>query len=238
MSLPDFTGKVAVVTGGGRGIGAATARLLASVGARVAVAARSPDEIDAVAAAIREGGGEATAIPTDVAAEEDVRRLFAGTSERLGPVDLLVNNAAVLEVSPVAETGVDAWDRLMAVNLRGAFLCAREAMRIMTPRRTGAIVNVSSVSGVPGPEKWPGYAAYCASKGGLISFSEVLALEAKPHGIRVNAISPGSVDTAMWRRSSGGAPADMSPEEVGRAILFLLSGEARPVVGANLHIFG
>ena len=238
MPSPDFTEKVAVVTGGGRGIGAATAGLLAGAGARVVVAARTQAEIDGVAGAIRDGGGEARAVRADVASEADVRRLFAETAEHLGPVDLLVNNAAVLEASLVAETDVETWDRLLAVNLRGAFLCAREAMRVMVPRRSGAIVNVSSISGVPGPEKWPGYAAYCASKGGLISFTEVLALEGKPHGVRVNAISPGAVDTAMWRQSSGGGAADMSPEEVGRAILFLLSGDSRPVVGSNLHIFG
>lgn len=235
--MPKFPGQVAVVTGAGRGIGAAVAEMLAGAGCRVALVGRTRADLDETERRATSRGGEALVIEADVSREEDVRGLFERSRERFGPAEILVNNAAILETSPVAEMDIDSWDRVIGTNLRGVFLCAREAMRQMIPRKRGAIVNVSSISGVPKTQKWPGYAAYCASKGGVNLFTEVLAIEGRPHGIRVNSISPGAVQTRMWARSAGGE-ADMSPDEVARAILFLLSDDARPMQGTNLEIFG
>jgi NAD(P)-dependent dehydrogenase (short-subunit alcohol dehydrogenase family) len=235
--LNDLSDKVTVVTGAGRGIGAATTLLLARAGCKVALVSRTRSELDDVASAVRQERGEALVIEADVSREGDVDRLFDEVRSSLGPVDILVNNAAVLGKSVITDMSPDDWDRVMATNLRGAFLCSRQALVDMIPRKGGNIINVASISGVPRTEKWPGYTAYCASKGGLILFTEALAVEGRPHGIRVNAVSPGSVQTRMWEESAGGE-ADMTPEEVARAILFLLSGTSRPIQGSNLEIFG
>jgi NAD(P)-dependent dehydrogenase (short-subunit alcohol dehydrogenase family) len=237
ISMSDLSGRVAVVTGAGRGIGAATAVLLAHVGCKVALVSRTRSELDEVASKIRQGAHEPLVAEADVSLEEDVDRIFEAVRSSLGPVDILVNNAAVLGKSVMTDMSAEDWDRVMATNLRGAFLCSQQAMRDMIPRKGGNIINVASISGVPRTEKWPGYTAYCASKGGLILFTEALSVEVRPHGIRVNAISPGSVQTRMWEESVGGE-ADMTPEEVARAILFLLSETSRPIQGSNLEIFG
>jgi len=132
---------------------------------------------------------------------------------------------------------VDAWDRTFAVNVRGAYLMCKHALPSMIARRSGVIVNVASISGVPGPQKFPGFTAYCASKAALISLTESLAVEVKEHGIRVNCISPGSVDTKMWADVSGGAPAAMTPREIAESIAFLASDRSRPMNGQNLNVW-
>jgi 3-oxoacyl-[acyl-carrier protein] reductase len=137
----------------------------------------------------------------------------------------------------LVKTTPDRWDRLFSVNVGSAFLTCRRALPKMIERGSGVIVNVSSISGVIGPEKFPGFVSYCASKAALIAFTEALAVEVKEHGIRVNCVSPGSVDTKMWAQVSGGAPADMTPEEVAESILFLASPRSRPMNGQNLNVY-
>lgn len=230
----EFEGKVAVVTGASSGIGRQTAELLARRGARVAIFARSGDKLWDIARAF----GEAM-IPVsgDAADENSIERLYAETERRLGPCDLLVNAAGMIDPVAVVRATAEQWDRMLAVNVRSAFLACRRALPGMIARKRGAIVNVASISGVPGPEKFPGFASYCASKAAVAGFTEALAVEVKEHGIRVNAISPGSVDTAMWAAASGGAPAEMAPVEVAEMILFLLSEKSRPMNGQNVHAF-
>jgi len=126
---------------------------------------------------------------------------------------------------------------MFAVNVRGAYLATRRALPAMMAKRGGAIVNVASISGVIGPEKFPGYVSYCASKAAIISMTEALAVEVKQYGIRVNSVSPGSVDTRMWAAASGGAPAAMTPEEVAEVICFLASDRARAVNGQDVHVY-
>jgi len=227
-------GKVAIVTGGGRGIGRATAALLASAGVRVTICARSGDEVEAVAAS----SPSIRALVGDVADEPFVERLVAETVSAHGRLDILVNNAGILGRRPFLELDPALWDEVMAVNLRGAYLCCRAAFRRMAEQAPsgGSIVNVSSLSGVRGPEKFPGLAAYNVSKAGLLALSDILAVEGKPHGIRVNAVSPGAVETAMLRQAGHGLKALATPEDVARTIAFLVSDLSRPATGANLEI--
>ena len=232
--MSEFDGKVAVVTGASSGIGRAVAELLASRGARVAIFARSGDALREIAAP---HGGAMIAVAGDVADEADVSRLFDETESRFGACQIVINNAGTIGPAPLIETTPAEWDRMFAVNVRGAFLTARRALPSMIARRAGAIVNVSSISGVVGPEKFPGWVSYCASKGALISMTEALAVEVKPHGVRVNCVSPGSVDTPMWKEASGGAPAEMTAGEVAETILFLASERSRPMNGQNLHVY-
>jgi NAD(P)-dependent dehydrogenase (short-subunit alcohol dehydrogenase family) len=212
----DFEGRVAVVTGASSGIGRATAELLEERGAKVVRFSRS--------------GGDVTG---DVSSEADVARLFDET----GPCDILINNAGMIETALLHEMSAEAWDRTFAVNVRGVYLTCKYALPSMIARRSGVIVNVSSISGVVGPEKFPGFTAYCASKAALISLTESLAVEVKEHGIRVNCVSPGSVDTKMWADVSGGAPASMTPREIAEAIAFLATDRSRPINGQNLNVW-
>jgi NAD(P)-dependent dehydrogenase (short-subunit alcohol dehydrogenase family) len=230
----ELAGKVAIVTGGGRGIGRATAELLAAAGSNVTICARSAEEVEAVVTS----APNIQALAGDVADETFVERLVGQTVSRLGRLDILVNNAAILGRQPFLELEPVLWDEVMAVNLRGAFLCCRAAFRQMARQqpRGGSIVNVSSLSGVRGPEKFPGLAAYNVSKAGLLALSDILAVEGKPHDIRVNAVSPGAVDTAMLRQAGHGLRALATPEDVARTIAFLVSDLSRPATGANLEI--
>lgn len=230
----DLDGRVVVVTGASRGIGRATAELFANSGARVAVFARSRDRLHALAGSF---GERMIAVEGDAANREDIERLFAECESRLAACDIVVNCAGMIDPDALVKTSPDRWDRMFAVNVRSMFLTCRRALPSMIERRQGAIVNVSSISGVPGPEKFPGYVSYCASKAAVIGFTEALAVEVKEHGIRVNCVSPGSVDTPMWAQASGGAPASMSAEEVAKTILFLASDRSRPMNGQNLHVF-
>ena len=222
----EFQRRVAVVTGASSGIGAACAQKLLERGASVVLFARS-------IAARHEG--RMLAVAGDIAVEADIERLFAETEARFGACDILLNHAGMIDPKPMEATSADDWDRMFAVNVRGAFLCARRALRTMKAGAT--IVNVASISGVPGPEKFPGWISYCASKGAVISMTEAMAVELKGR-VRVNCVSPGSVDTTMWAEASGGAPAEMTPEEVAETILFLASDRSRPINGQNVHVYG
>jgi len=228
----EFQQRIAVVTGASSGIGASCARKLAERGARVVLFARSLDKLRALAARHED---RMLAVSGDVAEEADVERLFAETESRFGACDLLINNAGMIDPKPIEATSADDWDRMFAVNVRGAFLCARRALRGM--QAGAAIVNVASISGVVGPEKFPGWISYCASKGAVISMTEAMAVELKGLGVRVNCVSPGSVDTKMWAEASGGAPADMTPDEVAETILFLATDASRPMNGQNVNVW-
>ena len=173
----------------------------------------------------------------DVADLAAIEKLFADTESRFGQCEILVNNAGMIEPKHLVDATVDEWERAFAVNVRSVFLACRRALPSMIARRRGAIVNVASISGVPGPQKFPGFTAYCASKAALIGLTEALAAEVGESGVRVNAVSPGSVDTPMWAEVSGGAGADMTPQEVAETILFLASDRSRPMNGQNLHVW-
>jgi NAD(P)-dependent dehydrogenase (short-subunit alcohol dehydrogenase family) len=234
MPEENLHGRIAIVTGASSGIGRATAELLVARGALVAVFARSAETLAGLAAGRED---RMLAVSGDVADPEAIDRLFAQTEERFGDCDLLVNNAGMIDPKPLVDTTPEEWDRMFAVNVRGTYLASRRALRSMIARREGVIVNVASISGVVGPEKYPGWVSYCASKAAVISFTEALAVEMKPFGVRVNCVSPGAVDTKMWAESSGGAPASMTADEIAEAILFLASSRSRPMHGQNLHVY-
>ena len=231
----EFEGRIAVVTGASSGIGAATAEMLAARGARVAIFARSIVALEALAVASE---GAMIGVAGDIANADDVANLFATAESRFGDVDIVVNAAGMIDPRNLADTDPDQWDRMFAVNVRGTYLAIRRALPRMLARGTGSIVNVASISGVLGPEKFPGFVSYNASKAAVISMTEAIAVEVRGTGVRVNCVSPGSVDTKMWAQASGGAPADMTPAEVAEAILFLASDRSRPMNGQNLHVYG
>jgi len=200
----------AVVTGGSGGIGREVLRELRARGWEVTSLSR------------REG--------TDVSDEKEVKRAFRD----LRSLDALVNCAAVLIKRPFVRLTAAEWDEQLGAGLRGAFLCSREAFRLMR-RRGGSIVMVSSLSGVAGAEKFPGMAAYVAAKSGLAGLTEALAAEGRAHAIRVNAVSPGAVDTPMLRIAGVGGPV-LEPAEVARIIAWLASPDSAPLSGANLRL--
>jgi len=177
------------------------------------------------------------AVDGDVSDPESIERLFTSTESKLGDCDILINCAGMIDPKLMAEVTPEEWDRMFDVNVRGTYLATRRALPSMMAKRAGAIVNVASISGVIGPEKFPGYVSYCASKAAVIAMTEALAVEVKQYGIRVNSVSPGSVDTRMWAAASGGAPASMTADEVAEVICFLASERGRAVNGQDVHVY-
>jgi len=233
----DFAGRVAIVTGAGRGISAATARLLARRGARVALLARTRAELEQEADEL--GRDQALPIVADVADEAQVIAAFRAVRERWGPATLLASNAGALAISPLVDMDVATFDRVVAVNVRGTFLCARELLRdAMASRSGGSIVNVASISGVPRTSKFPGLAAYAASKAAVLSLTETLAEEARPLGVRVNAVSPGSTATRMLEEAAPDARPTLTPDQVANVIVFCLSDEGSALHGAFVDAWG
>lgn len=194
----SLTNLGAVITGGGRGIGAVVAAALAEAGARVVVSARSQDEINRVAADLRGAGKQAWAIPCDVTDPEQVSHLEASARERLGMVEILVNNAGIASSAPLGAIALEEWNRLMAVNATGTFLCTQAFVPAMIEAGWGRVVNIASIAGKAGH---PYIAAYCASKHAVIGFTRAVAMEVARKGVTVNAICPGYVDTPMTDQS-------------------------------------
>ena len=198
--MPRFEGLVAVVTGGGSGIGAAVAHGLAGEGAAVIVAARRTDRIERVAIEIRGLGGKAWAVHCDVTDAASVNDLARAAARHAGTVDILINNAGVAHSAPLAKTTLDDWNRVLAVNATGTFLCTRAFMSGMLERKRGAIVNVASVAGLEGGRY---IAAYAAAKHAVIGLTRSIAAEVEGTGVTCNAVCPGFVDTEMTQESVG-----------------------------------
>ena len=231
-----LAGRVAIVTGASRGIGAATAEAIAAAGAHVMLAARDGDALEARASTIRQAGGQATPVPADVSKAGDVERLFTAAG-RKGSVTALVCAAGVLMSAPFAETTPDIWEETLAVNLTGAFLCCRAAFGPMLETGGGRIVTIASLSGVYATEKFPGLAAYNVSKYGVIGLTEAIAVEGKGHGISAICVSPGAVDTEMLRRANPALRPGLTPGDVAALIVALLDNPLAPASGANIPLF-
>ncbi|MDN3277651.1 glucose 1-dehydrogenase [Frankia sp. RB7] len=241
-------GKVCLVTGGGSGIGRATALRMAAEGAKaVVVAGRREAEIEATAAACRELGAEAIAIRTDITQEDDVERLVRTAIERCGRLDVAFNNAGFQERrAPVEQQGMDIYDSVFDTNVRALFLCLRHQLPAMLANGGGSIVVNASVSGVRNPN--PGFSLYSASKAAAISLTRSAAMENAPRGIRINAVAPGRVITDMMLSAGVGDVATVgaglplrrmgTPEEVAEAVVWLSSDASSYVVGHVLAADG
>ena len=242
MSNGRLTGRTALITGGNTGIGRAVALAYAGEGADVAVLyVKRDDEAQSLVREIEARGRRALALRCDVTLEAQVEAAFAQVIGTFGQLDILVNNAGIQRPQAIVEMRVDDWDRMLAVHLRGGFLCSRAAARHMMARKSGKIINLCSQLGYIGREN---YTAYSAAKGGVIAFTRALAKEMAPYGVLVNGVAPGLVDTgfdplpeeakaahaASLPLKRLGTPEDMTP-----AFVFLASEEARYYCGQLLH---
>jgi len=241
--------QVALITGASSGIGRATAEAMARQGARVAVNfLKNREGAEQTVEAIHKGGGEAVAIRADVTSSAEVQAMVAAVREQWGRVNILVNNAGdLIARRTLADMTEDYWDQVMALNLKSAFLCVKSVWEEMAARKSGSIVNITSIAGRNGGG--PGAAAYAAAKGGLLTYTKGLAKELAPHGVRVNGVAPGVIATPYHERYSppdlfqkylAGVPMGRAgtSEEVAEVIVFLASPAARYITGETIEVNG
>jgi 3-oxoacyl-[acyl-carrier protein] reductase len=226
---PDLSKQVAIVTGGGRGIGRAIALALGRCGALVVVAARTQSQIETVTHEIKQVSGKALFIQCNIADEGQINHMFDTVMDKFGKLDIMINNAAIGRYGPFQNFASSDLDDLIAVNMRGTYICCREALQRMIPQRSGYIINISSVVGFKGYEN---QSAYTATKHAVVGMTKTLALEAQKYNIRASVIHPGGVDTDLV----GEARPDldrtilMQPEDIAQTVLFLLSLSDRAAV--------
>ena len=242
----SLSGKVALVTGASQGIGESIAKALAAAGAHVVVAARREDKASAVAQAIAAAGGSAEAVRLDVSDPASVSAAFKSLVEKHGKLDVLVNNAGITDDGLILRMPKDSWDKVIATDLTGVFLCAQEAAKTMLKKRVaGRIVNITSVVGLMGN---PGQTNYAAAKAGVVGFTKALAREIGSRGITVNAVAPGYIETTMTDVLSEEQRKALvgqivlgrlgTPEDVAAAVVFLASDAAAYVTGTTLNVSG
>jgi 3-oxoacyl-[acyl-carrier protein] reductase len=240
--MERLRGKTALITGGNTGIGRAVALAYADEGADVAIAwVAQPAEADRLVEAIDKKGRRALALRADVTVEADVSALVQAVARAFGRIDILVNNAGIQKAQPITEMTVEDWDRMMAVHLRGAFLCCRAVAPHMIAQKSGRIIVLTSQLAYVGRAR---YTAYSAAKGGLLALTRALAHELAPHGILVNAVAPGLIDTGFdplpeeaKRAHAASLPLKRlgAPDDVVGAFVFLASEDSRYFCGQTLH---
>jgi len=241
-----MTTQVSIITGSARGIGRATALVLAGRGTQIVLVDIAPDELRKVKREVEEKGGEALLIKADLSKLRDIKRIVAATLKKFGKVDLLVNNAGLCSRSSAADVSESEWDRLMEVNLKGTFFLSREALSVMKKQRRGKIINIASLAGkIGGIAVGPDYAA---SKAGVICLTKSLAKDAAPYGITVNCVCPGVIMTAMTAvlpkkeikayRKTIPLGRIGTPEDVANAVFFLASEKADYITGEILDVNG
>jgi NADP-dependent 3-hydroxy acid dehydrogenase YdfG len=213
-------GKTALITGAGRGIGRAIAKAFAAEGAAVALVARSRADLASVAAEVREAGGRALAVPTDVTQDAAVEALVEDVTGELGRLDILVTSAGAAAFGPVSGSKPADWDTMLSLNLRAVMLCCHAVLPVMMRQRSGLILNLSSIAS---KRALPGSAVYTATKAGVEAFSRVLAEEMRPHGVRVGVLIPGAVDTPIWDAMGAAPPREkmLRAEDVARAAVLM-----------------
>ncbi len=242
----DLSGKTALITGASRGIGRECAKTLAAAGARVIVNYhKSEEKANAVVAEIREAGGDAEAFKADIADLDAVQALFAHVREAYGRLDILVNNAGIIKDMLLLSMELQDWNKVLDLNLKGAFLCTKFAAEIMMPQHAGKIINISSIGAI---KCGRGQSNYAAAKGGLLSFTRACAVELSGKGIQVNAVLPGMIETDMSRRVrklAGDAilksiPAGRygAPADIAAMVAFLASGLSDYICGQAISIDG
>ena len=243
----DLSGKVAVVTGGGKGIGKAIALGLAECGAKLILAARNLEELEKVAEEIKKNGGEAAPVATDLMVNDQISALVESTMKAYGRVDILVNNAARSFMRPLMELREDGWDKIFGVNCKAVFLLSRELAKIMADQGGGRIVNITTVGAVRGGA---GMGVYHASKAALSMLTKCMAVEWAPLNINVNAVGPGLTKTAFSQPIWGNPEVEQmvaaripkgrlaEPEEIVGAVLFLCSEDSGYITGESIYVDG
>jgi len=246
----DLKDKVAIITGARRGMGRSHALTLARAGAKVVVADISLEDCQKVVDEIKKAKGEALAVKCDVTKKEEVEEMVKKAVEKFGKVDILVNNAGICQFKPFLELTEEEWDRTLDINLKGYFLCAQAAAKEMVQRKSGVIINIASVAMGQAGVGFPTLVHYCASKGAIVAMTEALALELAPYNIRVNAISPGAIETPMIDplkkdpKAIEGMLARIpmhrvgKTEEVSNLVLFLASDASSYITGSTVVIDG
>jgi NAD(P)-dependent dehydrogenase (short-subunit alcohol dehydrogenase family) len=246
-----FKDKTVVITGATTGIGRGTAILFGKEGAKVVVAGRREKEGQDTVKAITDAGGEAMFVATNIAKANEVESLIETAAKRYGSIDVLINNAGVAIIKPVHEFTEEEWDTIIDTHMKGTFLCSKYAIPYMIKQGEGAIVNTASIWSF---NAYPGWAIYCAAKGGILQLTRAMAVDLAPYKIRVNCVCPGAVRTELMEKAFKESPDPAKtlkifedihpmrrvgePEDVGKAVLFLASDDASWITGADLSIDG
>ena len=246
----DLKDKIAIVTGARRGMGRTHALILAKAGAKIVVSDISQEDCQKVVDEIEKDGGEALAYKCDVSKKEEIEGMVKETIDKFGKVDILVNNAGIAQFKPFLELTEEEWDRTLDINLKGYFLCAQTVAKEMAKQKSGVIVNIASVAMGQVGVGFLNLAHYCASKGGIVGMTEALALELAPYNIRVNAVSPGMIETPMIDSIKENPEQEKEllkrvpmkrmgkPEEVSNLVLFLVSDKSSYMTGSIVVVDG